>query len=55
MVIETGIPDNCDVKKKAHTKVDKYQGLIEEMKLWKFKASVAPVVIGALRDVIPKL
>ncbi len=35
---------------------EKYQGLKEQLeRMWKVKASVVPVVVGALRAVTPKL
>ncbi|KAK7925436.1 hypothetical protein WMY93_007746 [Mugilogobius chulae] len=48
----------CDgnIRRKEHEKLEKYQGLREELeKAWKVKATVVPVVIGALGAVTPKL
>ncbi|KAK7879105.1 hypothetical protein WMY93_034112 [Mugilogobius chulae] len=43
-------------RRKEHEKLEKYQGLREELeKAWKVKATVVPVVIGALGAVTPKL
>ena len=41
---------------RANEKLEKYQGLIEELeRTWKVKVKVVPVVIGALGAVTPKL
>ena len=44
------------VRKKGHEKLEDYQGLQEELeRMWTEKASVVPVVIGALGAVTLKL
>ena len=56
VVVDIAIPSDCNIRKKEHEKVEKYQGLKEELeRAWKVKASVVPVVIGALGAVTPKL
>ena len=56
VVIDVAIPADANIRKKEHEKVEKYQGLKEELeKAWKVKTSVVPVVIGALGAVTPKL
>lgn len=55
-VIDVAIPTDSNIKKKEHEKLEKYQGLKEELeKMWKGRAPVVPVVIGALGAVTPKL
>ena len=56
VVIDVAIPADANIRKKEHEKVDKYQGLREQLeRMWKVKASVVPVVVGALGAVTPKL
>ncbi|XP_055359974.1 uncharacterized protein LOC129603341 [Betta splendens] len=56
VVVDVAIPSNGNIRKKEHEKLEKYQGLREELeKAWKVKATVVPVVIGALGAVTPKL
>lgn len=44
------------LRKKGHMKLEKCQGLKEELeKMWEVKASVVPVVIRALVAVIPQI
>ena len=48
----TAIPSDCNIRKKEHKKLKKYQGPKEELKkMWGVKASVVPVVTS----VTPKL
>lgn len=47
-------PGDTNIKKKHQEKIEKYQGLKEELaKMWKVKATVVPVVMGALSAVTP--
>ncbi len=56
VVIDVAIPSDSNIRKKEHEKLEKYQGLKEELeKMWKVRATVVPVVIGALGAVTPKL
>uniref|UniRef100_A0A3B5PPD0 Reverse transcriptase domain-containing protein n=1 Tax=Xiphophorus maculatus TaxID=8083 RepID=A0A3B5PPD0_XIPMA len=56
VVIDVAIPSDCNIRKKEHEKLEKYQGLREELeRAWKVKTTVVPVVIGALGAVTPKL
>ena len=56
VVIDVGIPADANIRKKEHEKIEKYQGLKEQLEqMWKVKASVVPVVVGALGAVTPKL
>ena len=56
VVIDVAIPADANIRKKEHEKVEKYQGLREQLeRMWKVKASVVPVVVGALGAVTPKL
>ncbi len=56
VVVDIAIPSDCNIRKKEHEKLEKYQGLREELeKAWRVKATVVPVVIGALGAVTPKL
>ncbi|KAF1377421.1 hypothetical protein PFLUV_G00200640 [Perca fluviatilis] len=56
VVIDVAIPSDSNIKKKEHEKLEKYQGLREELEeMWKLKVTVVPVVIGALRAVTPRL
>ncbi|KAM9816571.1 carbohydrate sulfotransferase 6 isoform X4 [Syngnathus typhle] len=56
VVVDIAIPSDGNIRKKELEKLEKYQGLKEELeKAWKVKASVVPVVIGALGAVTPKL
>ena len=55
-VVDVAIPSDSNIRKKEHQKLEKYQGLREELeKMWGVKAKVVPVVIGALVAVTPKL
>ena len=55
-VVDVAIPSDSNIRKKEHEKLEKYQGLREELeKMWGVKAKVVPVVIGALVAVTPKL
>ncbi|XP_055362142.1 uncharacterized protein LOC129603668 [Betta splendens] len=54
VVVDVAIPSDGNIRKKEHEKLEKYQGLREELeKAWKVKATV--VVIGALGVVTPNL
>ncbi|TWW73485.1 hypothetical protein D4764_15G0008790 [Takifugu flavidus] len=56
VVIDVAIPSDSNIRKKEHEKLEKYQGLKEEMeRMWGMKATVVPVVIGTLGVVTPKL
>uniref|UniRef100_A0A087XGF1 Reverse transcriptase zinc-binding domain-containing protein n=2 Tax=Poecilia formosa TaxID=48698 RepID=A0A087XGF1_POEFO len=56
VVVDVAIPSDHNIRKKEHEKLEKYQGLREELeKAWKVKTTVVPVVIGALGAVTPKL
>lgn len=47
VVVDIAIPSDGNIRKKEHEKLEKYQGLKEELeRAWKVKASVVPVVIG---------
>lgn len=47
---------DINIKKKKFEKLEKYQGLKEDLvRMWKVKAKVVPVVIGAFGAVTPKL
>ncbi len=48
VVINVVIPSDSNIKKKEHEKLEKYQGLKEELeKMWGVKPTVVLVVIGA--------
>ena len=56
VVIDVAIPSDSNIRKKEHEKLEKYQGLKKELeKMWGVKATVVPVVIGALGAVTHKL
>uniref|UniRef100_A0A3B3HW39 Reverse transcriptase domain-containing protein n=1 Tax=Oryzias latipes TaxID=8090 RepID=A0A3B3HW39_ORYLA len=56
VVVDVAVPSDGNIRKKEHEKLEKYQGLREELeKAWKVKVTVVPVVIGALGAVTPKL
>lgn len=47
---------DSNVRKKEYDKLEKHQGLKEKLeKLWKEKAKIISVIIGALGVVTPKL
>uniref|UniRef100_A0A096M1X3 Uncharacterized protein n=1 Tax=Poecilia formosa TaxID=48698 RepID=A0A096M1X3_POEFO len=47
VVVDVAIPSDHNIRKKEHEKLEKYQGLREELeKAWKVKTTVVPVVIG---------
>ena len=53
---DIAVPSDSNMKKKEYEKLEKYQGLKEELeRTWKVKAKVVPVVIGTLGAVTPKL
>ncbi|TWW73493.1 hypothetical protein D4764_15G0008870 [Takifugu flavidus] len=55
-LVVIAIPSNSNIKKKQHEKLEKYQGLKEEMeRMWGMKATVVPVVIETLGAVTPKI
>ena len=55
-VIDVAIPSDSNIRKKEHEKLEKYQGLKEQLeKMWGMKVTVVPVVVGALGAVTPKL
>uniref|UniRef100_A0A669EZW7 Reverse transcriptase domain-containing protein n=1 Tax=Oreochromis niloticus TaxID=8128 RepID=A0A669EZW7_ORENI len=56
VVIDVAVPNDSNIRKKEHEKLEKYQGLREELeRMWRIKVTVVPVVIGALGAVTPKL
>ncbi|KAF7643158.1 hypothetical protein LDENG_00244290 [Lucifuga dentata] len=56
ILIDVAVPADSNIRKKEHQKIQKYQGLKEELeRTWKVKSKVVPVVIGALGAVTPKL
>ncbi|TWW73543.1 hypothetical protein D4764_15G0009370 [Takifugu flavidus] len=56
LVVVFAIPSDRNIRKKEHEKLERYQGLKEEMaRMWDMKATVVPVVIVTLRAVTPKL
>ena len=56
VVIDVAVPSDSNIKKKEYEKLEKYQGLKEELeRMWKVKVKVVLVVIGALGAVTPKL
>ncbi|KAF7647953.1 hypothetical protein LDENG_00164190, partial [Lucifuga dentata] len=56
VVIDVAVPADSNIRKKEHEKIEKYQGLKEELeRTWKVKSKVVPVVIVALGAVTPKL
>ena len=56
VVMDVAVPSDSNIKKKKYEKLEKYQGLKEELeRTWKVKAKVVPVVIGALGAVTSKL
>ncbi len=49
VVIDVAMLSDSNIRKKEHQKLEKYQGLMEELeRMWGVKAAVVPVVIGAL-------
>ena len=49
---DVAIPSDSNIWKKEHKKHEKSQGLEEELlKMWRVKATVVPVVTGALGTV----
>ena len=43
------IPCDCNIRKKKHVKLEKYQGLKEELeKMWRVMAAVLKIVIRTL-------
>ncbi|TWW67366.1 hypothetical protein D4764_02G0004070 [Takifugu flavidus] len=56
VVIDVAIPSDSNIRKKEHEKLEKYQGLKEEIeRMWGMKATVVLVVIGTLGAVTPNL
>ncbi|XP_051916213.1 uncharacterized protein LOC127597287 isoform X2 [Hippocampus zosterae] len=56
VVVDVAVPSDGNIRKKEHEKLEKYQGLREELeRAWKVKVTVVPVVVGALGAVTPKL
>ncbi|TWW66946.1 hypothetical protein D4764_20G0009780 [Takifugu flavidus] len=56
VVIDVAIPSDSNFRKKEHERLEKDQGLKEEIeRMWGVKATVVPIVIGTLGAVIPKL
>lgn len=51
-VIDLAILSDSNIRKKEQEKLEKHQGLKEELeKMWEVEATVVPVVTGALRAV----
>lgn len=48
MLSKEAIPNDSNIKKNEQEKLKKCQGLREELKMWKVKATVVQVVFGAL-------
>ena len=56
VVIHVAIPLNGNIKKKEREKLEKHQGLREELqKMWNVNATVVPVVIGTLGEWLQKI
>lgn len=52
VVVAVTIPSESNIRKTEHKKVEKYQGLKEELKrMWGVEVSVVPMVIGTLKAV----
>ncbi|KAF7643739.1 hypothetical protein LDENG_00234400 [Lucifuga dentata] len=55
IVTDVAVPADSNIRKKEHEKIEKYQGLKEELeRTWKVKSKVVPVVTGALWAVTPQ-
>ena len=55
-MVNIAIPGDSNIRTKEHEKVEKHQGMKEELKrMWGVKVSVVSVVIGAHWAVTPKL
>lgn len=55
-MIDIAIPSDSNIKKKEHKKLKKYPALRKNLdKMQWVKATVVPIVIGALCAVTPKL
>lgn len=51
IMIDIAVPSDSNTRKKELKRFEKYRGLKEELeKMWKMKATVAPVVIRTPRD-----
>ena len=49
LIIDVAVPDDKNINVKEREKIEKYHDLrIEIQKLWQLKATVVPVVVGAL-------
>ena len=56
VVTDVAISSDGNIKKKENKKLEKYQGLNEEVeKMWELKAAVVSVIIKAVGAVTPKL
>ncbi|KAM6449746.1 uncharacterized protein PHA67_017094 [Liasis olivaceus] len=54
VVIDVAVPSDSNIRKKEYEKLEKYQGLKEELeRMWKVKGKVVPVMVGALGAVTP--
>lgn len=51
MLSKETIPNDSNIKKNEQEKLKKCQGLREELKMWKVKATVVQAVFGALGTV----
>ena len=55
-MIDVSIQSVSNMRKKEHEKLEKYQVRREELeRMWGVKASVVPMIIGALRAVTPRV
>lgn len=56
VVVNVAIPNDGNIRKKVHGKLEKYETLSEELeKTWQVKATLLLVVIGAHGPVTPTL
>ena len=50
IVIDVATPNSKNIRKKEHKKLEKYQGLKEDLqKMWKMKATAVPVIRRGLQ------
>lgn len=48
VVTDMTVPSDSNIKKKENEKLERYQGLKEELEtMWKVKAKVFPAVVGS--------
>ena len=54
VVTDVAVPSDSNIKKKEYEKLEKYQGLKEELeRTWKVKVKVVPLMLGALGALTP--